>query len=74
VSLRKNNYGEYVFSEAEMQKLVDLIFELCYSSGEFYQNKDHNSLRDKHMEWVASHLRFHGLDTTPVGMSWGTLK
>jgi hypothetical protein len=74
VKKRKNDHGEYVFREEEMQKLIDLIFELCYVSGEFYQDKNHNALRERHMEWVASHLRVYGFDTIPMGMSWGALR
>jgi len=62
-----------MYKRSREQHLVDLIFEMCQVSAyHFGKLKDYD--RDKHMEWVAYHLREGGFDTKPMGCSWGVLK
>lgn len=58
--------------KSPQQKLIDLMFEMCQVSA-YHFGKLEKYDREKHMEWVAYHLREAGFDTVPMGMSWGIL-
>ena len=57
--------------ELKEQQLIDLMFSMVISSTndlEFCKKP-----RGERMAWVANNLRSMGLDTHPMGMSWGVL-
>ena len=60
------------------QELVDVIFAIASRSATWGRGFDHETYdtkdREEHMKWVADQLRYFGIDTIPVGMSWGVLK
>lgn len=53
------------------QKLIDLIFEmvLVTTDDSIFCKRP----RGERMAWVANHLREFGIDTHPIGMSWGVI-
>lgn len=58
------------------QRLVDAIFAIASRSFEAGNYAD-NPLGNEHeewMKWVADQLRGMGIDTKPMGMSWGVIK
>lgn len=59
-------------SKSPEQSLIDLMFEMCQISA-YHFGKLEKYDREKHMDWVAHHLRVAGFDTVPMGMSWGVL-
>jgi hypothetical protein len=78
---------EYIFTEEELQDIVDVYFscimatvtqavELGITEKDFYKESEPNagdSVRDKYMRNAAYHLREAGIDTHPMGMSWGAI-
>jgi hypothetical protein len=54
-----------------------LIFNIAYSSANYYNKPEfsgnYTQYREKHMESVAENLRVFGINTQPMGMSWGVL-
>jgi hypothetical protein len=60
------------------QRLVDAIFAYgAYEMGKRDSKNypaDANAWREPTMEWVASNLRAMGVDTKPMGSSWGVIK
>jgi len=55
----------------EKQKLVDLVFQMVLATTDdpvFCKR-----LRGERMAWVANTLREMGVDTHPIGMSWGVI-
>lgn len=61
------------FVQTNLQNLIDGIFQIAQQ--DFGQgDPDYESRsRDKHMEWVARQLELLGIQTKPVGASWGII-
>ena len=57
--------------EKEKQQLVDLIFAmvLVATNDPIFCKKT----KEERMEWVANTLRDSGIDTHPIGSSWGVI-
>jgi len=63
------------------QRLVNAVFEIAYRSYELGLSRQAletkfippHEWREPHMEWVAEQLRLMGIDTKPMGQSWGVI-
>ncbi len=55
----------------EQQKLIDLMFEMVLVTTNDYAFC--KKPRGKKMAWVANTLREFGIDTHPIGSSWGVV-
>lgn len=65
---------EYTFSKKELQHIIDAIFEMVYRVGSRYGGDKFENNRETDMKWVQDQLRYFGIDTISMGMSWGVLK
>jgi hypothetical protein len=57
--------------QEEKQKLINLMFEmvLATTNDPVFCKRP----RGERMAWVANNLRDIGIDTHPIGMSWGVI-
>ena len=55
------------------QKDVNFLFNISILIFEHPWFKEKNRTRDECQGWVADQLREHGIDTHPIGMSWGSI-
>jgi hypothetical protein len=55
----------------DQQKLIDLMFQmvLVTTNDPVFCKRP----RGERMAWVANNLRDMGIDTHPIGMSWGVI-
>jgi hypothetical protein len=78
----RHEHKTYTFTEKELQKIVDAFFELVSRAGEngTFMTRDQwfddNMVGSQkmYMKFVANILREYGIDTSPIGISWGVLK